>query len=190
MKLNFLAAAASLGLTTTVAAHPPGTCPPPTGPKTFGLVAINSGGLAHYAGFNAARRGLFAGYSGQNADCEDGPDSGFATFYLQDGALFLYGPANQQFFVDRSGMGQGIVGYMNDGETGPRNGELTGWTINAETNHLQFDGSDFLACPLDNGFRIWAAQGFQTPGGSQNCVGIAARVERIEDPNSCTYTSS
>jgi hypothetical protein len=108
MKLNFLAAAASIGLT-TVAAQPAGTCPPPpTGPDTFGLVAINSGGPAHYAGFNAARRGLFAGYAGQNADCDDGPDSGYATFYLKDGALFLYGPANQQIFVDRSGMGKGV----------------------------------------------------------------------------------
>ncbi|CEL03473.1 hypothetical protein ASPCAL04627 [Aspergillus calidoustus] len=189
MKLNFLAAAASIGFT-TVAAQPAGTCPPPpTGPDTFGLVAINSGGPAHYAGFNAARRGLFAGYSGQNADCDDGPDSGYATFYLKDGALFLYGPANQQIFVDRSGMGQGIVGYTNDGETGPRNGERTGWAINAD-NHLQFAGSDFLACPIDNGYRIWAAQGFQTPGGSENCVGVAARVEKISDPNSCTYSSS
>ncbi|KAJ0418386.1 hypothetical protein BJY00DRAFT_324900 [Aspergillus carlsbadensis] len=189
MKLPSLAAALSttLGL---AAAQPAGTCPPPpTGPDTFGLVAINSGGPAHYAGFNAARRGLFAGYSGQDADCEEEPDSGFATFYIEDGGLFLYGPANQRVFVDRSGMGQGIIGYMNDGETGPRNGELTGWAINAE-NHLQFAGSDFLACPLEDGFRIWAAQGFQTPGGSQGCVGVAARVERVAEPNSCTYSSS
>jgi hypothetical protein len=102
MKLNYLAVAASLGL--TAVAQPTGTCATPSKPDTFGLVAIRSGDAVQYAGFNAALRSIFAGLPSQNATC-DGTDDGYATFYLKDGALFLYGPNEQQLYVDRSGMG-------------------------------------------------------------------------------------
>jgi len=103
MKLNYLAVAASLGL--TAVAQPTSSCTPtPSNPDTFGLVAIRSGDAVQYASFSAARGGLLARLPSQNATC-DGTDSGTATFYIKDGALFLYGPNNQEFYVDRSGMG-------------------------------------------------------------------------------------
>ncbi|KAL3446369.1 hypothetical protein BJX65DRAFT_279460 [Aspergillus insuetus] len=188
MKFNYLAVAASLGL--TAVAQPTGTCATPSKPDTFGLVAIRSGDAVQYAGFNAALRSIFAGLPSQNATC-DGTDDGYATFYLKDGALFLYGPNEQQLYVDRSGMGQGKIGYTVNGESGPRNGERTGWAIN-EDNHLQFDGSDLIACPnsIDGAYSIWASAGIDNPAGNSNCVGIAARVEKEAEPTSCSYSTS
>ncbi|KAL2802830.1 hypothetical protein BJX63DRAFT_98077 [Aspergillus granulosus] len=187
MKLNYLTVAASLGL--GAVAHPTGTCSAPSKPEPFGLVAISSGDAVHFSGFNAALRSIFAGLPSQNATC-DGADDGFATFYIEDGALFLYGPNEQQIFVDRSGMGQGKIGYTVGDESGPRNGERTGWAINSN-NHLQFDGNDLIACPnsIDGAYSIWASAGISNPGGNEGCVGIAARVEKESEPISCTYSS-
>ena len=74
--------------------------------KTFNLVAIHSGSSVQYAGFNAAKSSLFAGLSSQNASCAR-PNEQTATFYIQDGALYLYDQSAtpQEFYVDRSGMG-------------------------------------------------------------------------------------
>ncbi|KAL3457159.1 hypothetical protein BJX64DRAFT_280830 [Aspergillus heterothallicus] len=187
MKLNYLAVAASLGL--TAVAQPTGSCAAPSKPDTFGLVAIHSGEGVQYAGFNAALRSIFAGLSSQNATC-DGTDDGYASFYIKDGALFLYGPNNQQVFVDRSGMGQGKIGYTVGDESGPRNGERTGWAINGD-NHLQFAGNDLIACPnsIGGAYSIWASAGVANPGGNSDCVGIAARVEKEADATSCTYST-
>lgn len=96
MKLTSTAALASLAVAATAA---------PSTPETFGLVAIRSGDAVQYAGFNAALGSIFAGLPKQNATCE-GTDSGFATFYIKDGALYLYGSdETQEIYVDRSGMG-------------------------------------------------------------------------------------
>ncbi|KAL2840509.1 hypothetical protein BJY01DRAFT_218452 [Aspergillus pseudoustus] len=187
MKLNYLAVAASLGL--TAVAQPTGSCTAPSNPDTFGLVAIKSGDAVQYAGFNAALNSIFARLPSQNATC-DGTDNGSATFYIKDGALFLYGPNNQEIFVDRSGMGQGKIGYTVGDESGPRNGERTGWAIDGN-NHLQFGGNDLIACPnsIDGAYSIWASAGVSNPAGNENCVGIAARVEKQANPTSCTYST-
>ncbi|KAL4875106.1 hypothetical protein BJY04DRAFT_202613 [Aspergillus karnatakaensis] len=188
MKLNYVAAAASLALTAN--AQPTGTCKPST-PETFGLVAIRSGDAVQYAGFNAALNSIFARLPSQNATC-DGTDDGYASFYIKDEALYLYGPTEtpQQIFVDRSGMGQGKIGYTTGDASGPRNGERTGWAIN-EDNHLQFDGSDLIACPnsINGAYSIWASAGVANPAGNSDCVGIAARVEKDTTPVRCTYSS-
>ncbi|KAL4972614.1 hypothetical protein BDW66DRAFT_143796 [Aspergillus desertorum] len=182
MKLTTAAAVASLAVAATAA---------PTTPETFGVVAIRSGDAVQYSGFNAALGSIFAGLPKQNATCE-GTDSGFATFYIKDGSLYLYGSEEtQQIYVDRSGMGQGKIGYTTgDNASGPRNGERTGWTID-ENNHLLFDESSLIACPnsIDGAYSIWASAGVANPAGNQNCVGIAARVEKTETPVACTYSS-
>ncbi|KAL4925244.1 cell wall protein PhiA [Aspergillus undulatus] len=184
-----LAAGAAAQPTSSFSAEPSSTSAPST-PETFGVVAIHSGNAVQYSGFNAALGSLFAGLPNQNASCE-GSDSGSATFYVKDEALYLYGPGSQQFYVDRSGMGQGNIGYTTgDASSGPRNGERTGWAIN-ENNHLQFAGNDFIACPnsIDGAYSIWAPSGIDNPAGNSNCVGIAARVVKTDSPVSCTYSS-
>ncbi|RDW68692.1 cell wall protein PhiA [Aspergillus mulundensis] len=182
MKFTSVAAVASLAAAASAA---------PSTPETFGLVAIRSGDAVQYSGFNAAKGSLFAGLPKQNATCE-GTDDGFATFYIKDGGLYLYGTdETQQFYVDRSGMGQGKIGYTTgDSSSAPRNGELTGWSID-KNNHLVFDGSSPIACPnsIDGAYSIWASAGVANPAGNSDCVGIAARVEKSDSPVACTYSS-
>lgn len=75
--------------------------------KTFGIVSIHSGSAVQYASFNAAKSSLFAGLPSQNASCAR-PQEQTATFYIKDGALYLYDQSAtpQEFYVDRSGMGK------------------------------------------------------------------------------------
>lgn len=75
----------------------------------FGLMAIRSGSDIQYAQFDAALSSIFLNLPSMNATCDSydsAPDS--ASFYIQDGGLFLYSTSAtpQQAFVDRSGMGK------------------------------------------------------------------------------------
>lgn len=77
-----------------------------SGEKPFGVIAIHSGSGVQNSGFNAAKSSLFAGLTSQNASCAR-PQEQTATFYIKDGALYLYDQSAtpQEFYVDRSGMG-------------------------------------------------------------------------------------
>jgi hypothetical protein len=74
--------------------------------KTFGVVAIHSGSGVQYSAFNAAKSSIFAGLPKQGASCAR-PKEQQATFYINDGALYLYDKSAtpQEIYVDRSGMG-------------------------------------------------------------------------------------
>ncbi|KAI1952634.1 hypothetical protein LOZ57_000713 [Ophidiomyces ophidiicola] len=181
---------AGLGAISASALPTTDTCSGSNPNKYFGLIAIHSGNAVHNAALSASLSSIFANLPNQNAQCNR-PNERFATFYIKDGALFLYTPESaekQQMFVDRSGMGMGKIGYITGSSGHPRYAELTGWSINSE-NHLQFAGNDLVACPnsIQNSWSIWAA-GFQNPGHNQNCIGIAARVEYSTDPNACVYS--
>ncbi|KAL5356159.1 hypothetical protein BJX96DRAFT_142386 [Aspergillus floccosus] len=161
-----------------------------TSSEYFGVVAIHSTSAVQYAPFNAALSSIFAGLPNQNASCAR-PKEQTATFYIQDGALYLYDKSAtpQEIYVDRSGMGQGKIGYTTGAQPTPRNAERKGWAIDAN-NHLQFDGSDLIACPnsIDGAWSIWANAGVSNPGWNKDCVSIAARVEKTSNPNGCLYT--
>ncbi|RAL11772.1 cell wall protein PhiA [Aspergillus homomorphus CBS 101889] len=186
MQLKSIVLAASAAA--TAAALPATDC---NQSETFGVVSIHSGSAVQYEPFNAAKSSLFAGLSSQNASCAR-PKEQFATFYINDGALYLYDKSAtpQEFFVDRSGMGQGKIGYTTGAQPAPKNSERQGWSINSD-NHLQFGGKDLIACPnsIDGAWSIWAETGVSNPAGNSDCVGIAARVEKTNDPNGCKYTS-
>ncbi|PYH99801.1 cell wall protein PhiA [Aspergillus ellipticus CBS 707.79] len=156
--------------------------------NTFGVVSIHSGNAVQYAAFNAAKGSILAGLPHQNASC-DRPKEQSATFYIDDGALFLYAASAtpQEIFVDASGMGQGVIGYTTGAQSAP--GERKGWAIDSN-NHLQFGGKDLIACPnsIEGSWSIWADAGYANPGYNANCTGIAARVEKTSNPNSCLYT--
>ncbi|KXG53356.1 uncharacterized protein PGRI_004060 [Penicillium griseofulvum] len=184
MQIKNLAIAASVSAVASAA--------PSTGSsKTFGLVAIHSGSAVQYAAFNAAQSSLFAGLPNQGASCAR-PKEQQATFYINDGALYLYDKSAtpQEIYVDRSGMGQGKIGYTTGAQPTPKNSERKGWA--EKDGHLQFDGSDLIACPnsIDGAWSIWASAGIANPAGNSNCVGIAARVVETTDPNGCLYTQS
>jgi hypothetical protein len=80
--------------------------------NTFGLVAIHSGSGVQYSSFNAAKSSIFAGLKSQDASCAR-PKEQDATFYLNDGALYLYDQSAtpQEVYVDRSGMGKTSIAY-------------------------------------------------------------------------------
>ncbi|KAF9888841.1 hypothetical protein FE257_008210 [Aspergillus nanangensis] len=191
---NFLLAASAAVTATALPAGSDSACKAPgggeTAAETFGVVSIHSGSAVQYAPFNAALSSIFAGLSSQNASCAR-PDEQTATFYIKDGSLYLYDKSAtpQQLYVDRSGMGQGKIGYTTGAQPPPRNAEREGWAIDAN-NHLQFGGSDLIACPnsIDRAWSIWANAGVENPGFNEGCVGIAARVEKTNDPNGCVYT--
>ncbi|KAK1141912.1 hypothetical protein N8T08_008425 [Aspergillus melleus] len=156
---------------------------------TFGVIAIHSGSGVQNSGFNAAKSSLFAGLPNQGASCAR-PEEQSATFYIQDGALYLYDASAtpQEIYVDRSGMGQGKIGYTTGAQPTPRNGEREGWAV--KNGHLEFDGSSLIACPnsIDGAWSIWASAGNDNPAGNKDCVGIAARVIPTSNPNGCHYT--
>lgn len=161
----------------------------------FGLLSLRSGSDVHFAPFSAANGGLsLYPAPSQGATCET--ESNSATFYLSDGALVLYTPANitQTLYVDRSGMGQGVLQYSTTpgGYSPPRNAETTGWEVD-EAGDLTFDGDSLLACPASANstagpWSLWVNVGVANPGGYSGCLGISSRVVESAEPNTCTYT--
>lgn len=98
MQLKNLAIAASVSAVVSAA--------PSNQSATFGVVAIHSGSDVQNSAFNAAKSSIFAGLPNQGASCAR-PKEQEATFYILDGALYLYDESAtpQEIFVDRSGMG-------------------------------------------------------------------------------------
>lgn len=163
----------------------------------FVLTALRSASPIHFASVSAAKRSIFLNLPSQGATCDDGSkptDPNFATFTLsEDGGLYLYAASAtpQQLFADRSGMGQGKLGYTTGAEPGPKNGERTGFVVD-EYGDLTLGGSGFVACPssIDGAWSVWVSTGVANPGGNSDCLGFSARASKIETaPNSCLYTS-
>ncbi|KAI0456701.1 hypothetical protein F5B21DRAFT_466479 [Xylaria acuta] len=180
---------------------PSSTYSTPAGPSStviapgdaFGIMALRSASPIHFAQVDAALNSIFLNLPSQNATCDGGAIANSATFSLsEDGGLYLYRRSGtpQQLFVDRSGMGQGKLGYTTGAQPGPRNGERTKFTID-EYGDISFNGAGFLACPnsIDGAWSVWVDAGFSNPGGNSDCLGFAARaVKAAGTPNSCEYT--
>ncbi|KAI0869893.1 hypothetical protein GGS24DRAFT_136696 [Hypoxylon argillaceum] len=181
-------------------------CPATTSPTTsstaivagdkFGLLALRSASPIHFAQFGAALSSIFLDLPAQNATCDDGSKpttANYATFTLsEDGGLYLYAASAtpQQLFVDRSGMGQGKLGYTTGAQPAPKNGERTAFTID-EAGDLSFNGAGFIACPnsIDGAWSVWVDAGVAEPAGNSGCLGLSARATKIADAaNSCLYT--
>lgn len=86
---------------------------PSTQSETFNVVSIHSGSGVQYAGFNAAKSSILAGLKSQGASCAR-PKEQDATFYIKDGALYLYAASAtpQEIYVDRSGMGKFVGSHL------------------------------------------------------------------------------
>lgn len=156
----------------------------------FGLMALRSGSEIHFAPVDAARSSLFLDLPAQNASCDNGAADS-ATFYLQDGGLYLYAQSAtpQQLYTDRSGMGQGVLQYTTGAEPIAKNGERTNFTLDA-TGDLTFNGAGFLACPnsIDGAWALWVDVGDATPANQEGCLGFSARAVEVTNPNGCLYT--
>ncbi|KAL1630427.1 hypothetical protein SLS56_004955 [Neofusicoccum ribis] len=153
--------------------------------KYFGGVAIHSGSAIQNAGVSASKNSLWLAHA-QDASCD--AESNFATFYLADGAAYLYAASAtpQQLYVDRSGMGRGKIGYTTGAEPTPKNAERTGFAVD-DQGHLTFDGSSFYACPSgleDGSYGIWQ-QKF-----ADDCIAFAFRAQYTDAPVGCLYSQS
>ncbi|KAF2849403.1 hypothetical protein T440DRAFT_469495 [Plenodomus tracheiphilus IPT5] len=159
----------------------------------FTILTIRSGSDLQYGSFQAANGGLLINTPQQNASCAT--DANYATFQLNNGSLYLYTDnPPQQIFVDRSGMGQGVVQYTTGVQGIGKNGERGPFAIDEE-NHLVFRGPGiqgdfgFQACPnaRPGGYSVWL-DGNTNPAGNSGCLGIAARPIKADKPNKCSYT--
>ena len=85
-----------------------GSCTAPT--RKFGIMALRSASPIHFAEASASQNKLVLSLpeAKLDAQCADGKARRDAIFYIKDGGLYLYGEKGkeQQFFVDRSGMGK------------------------------------------------------------------------------------
>ncbi|KAH7401351.1 hypothetical protein BKA66DRAFT_405744 [Pyrenochaeta sp. MPI-SDFR-AT-0127] len=187
-------AAASMAL---VSASPCGTNPDNTkinDGDVFRVMTIRSGSDIQYGSVQAANNGLLVNTPKQNASCSE--DVNYASFRLSSGALFLNTDnPPQQIFVDRSGMGQGVIQYTTGVQSPSRNSERVTFAID-ENSNLVFNGGNgpnlgFVACPgaLSGGYSVWLS-GAENPGGNQGCVGFVARALKESNPVTCSYTAS
>ncbi|KAF4977436.1 hypothetical protein FDECE_18356 [Fusarium decemcellulare] len=157
---------------------------------SFEILALRSGSDIHFSKAAAAESSIFLGLSDQGASCDEGKKQDAATFYLKNGELFLYKTDNppQQVYADRSGMGQGRVGYITGAQPPPRNAELTGWEIDSDEN-ITLEGASLKAClGANDAWVVWVSVGSANPPGYDECLGFTARTGYIENPVSCLYT--
>ncbi|KAF7554620.1 hypothetical protein G7Z17_g2769 [Cylindrodendrum hubeiense] len=156
---------------------------------TFEVLALRPATGIHFTGFQAAHNNIQLKLANQGATCKTATDN-LATFKLVDGNLFLYheGTTPQQLFVDRSGMGQGKLGYTTNVNEIPARWERKGWVVD-NNGDLKFGTSGFIACPSSSGsWSVWVNAGNSQPGGNSGCLTLTARPIKLNKPNSCTYT--
>ncbi|KAH6872906.1 hypothetical protein BKA58DRAFT_383001 [Alternaria rosae] len=159
----------------------------------FTIQTIRSGSDFQYSTFQAVQNSLVINAGEQNASCGPEPHN-YASFQLSNGSLYLY-TANppQQFFVDRSGMGQGVIQYTTGAQPMVKNGERTTFAINDDGNLVFRDqtGEDieFQACQpsIGGGYSVWLG-GVTKPAGAEECYGFTARAIKEENPTKCLYT--
>ncbi|KAK2589603.1 hypothetical protein QQS21_012720 [Conoideocrella luteorostrata] len=160
----------------------------PSKPQAFDVMALRSASPIHFASLSAAKSSLFLNLPKQDAQCKG--ENNRAVLYLQGSKLFLYsdGDKLQQVFVDRSGMGQGKIGYIDSDSQPPRNSELEGWSINGDGN-LVFDNKILQACPnsIDGAWAVWTTD-VAEPAGNKGCLGFSPRTLPNDKPVSCVYS--
>ncbi|KAH8725255.1 hypothetical protein GQ44DRAFT_707409 [Phaeosphaeriaceae sp. PMI808] len=181
---NFLLTAAAVA--TTASAIPT----PPAKGHYFNVITAHYGSPIQDYPFQAAHNSLMVHASSQNATCDKDP-SNRATFYIEDEVLYLYARSAtpQTVFVDRSWMGNGLVGYVTGAQPIGAKQETKGWAI-SENKELQFKGQGLQACPggIDGSWSIWL-QGSEEPGWNKNCEKIGNWVRLHEEPIGCFYTA-
>ncbi|KAF2827623.1 hypothetical protein CC86DRAFT_213937 [Ophiobolus disseminans] len=189
---------ALIASTAALAAASPCKPTPTENPKAgdiFRIMALRSASDIHFQSVQALRNGFLINAPAQNASCSR--DVNYASFILQeDGDLYLNtrNPP-QQAFVDRSGMGQGVIQYTTGVQGIGRNQERGPFKINSDSNlvFVSANGEEtgFQACPnaLGGGYSVWLA-GATNPGGNKDCIGFSARALKESDPVTCAYTTS
>ncbi|KAL6703459.1 hypothetical protein ACN47E_009633 [Coniothyrium glycines] len=193
--MKFTTAVIAATAASIVSASPCGKTPDDTkinDNDIFTVLTIRSGSDLQYGQLQAANSRLLVRNPQQNASCSE--DVNYASFFLQDGNLFL-NTANppQQVFVNRSGMAQGIVGFTTGVQPLTDGAEQTTFAID-ENSNLVFRSPNgmeygFQACPSSQGgYSVWLT-GVTNPAGSSGCLGFVSRAIKADNPVSCSYTS-
>jgi hypothetical protein len=156
--------------------------------------------------FQAKNGGLLIGDDFQSANCTTRLPRDYASFVLNgQGEVFLYTGSTpddfqtQQIYLDRSGMGQGVIQYTTGlNQSFGRNSEVGPFKITAETSDLVLENRNgvvtaFQACPPSDGdklrgWSVWLA-GNPKPAGSEGCVELNARAVKDDKPEACQYSS-
>ncbi|EEU45673.1 hypothetical protein Neosp_004432 [[Neocosmospora] mangrovei] len=164
----------------------------PSKPVQFEAMALRSASPIHFSAIQASKSFLSLNLAKQGASCDKKSDN-HAVFNLVGDELYLYKTDNppQQLYVDRSGMGQGVLGYTTGAQGIPSKAERKGWKIDKSGN-LNFNGAGFIACPnskkAGGSWSVWVDAGNANPGGNKGCLGFTARTIKTTTPNSCEYT--
>jgi hypothetical protein len=159
----------------------------------FSIMALRSASPVHHTQIQAINGAYYLGNPDQGAQC--GPvNPNYAQFFLtKEGDLYLYTPnPPEQTFIDRSGMGQGVMGYTQGVMPIGRNQERGPFIINDEGNVvLNATGGavGFQACPnaLGGGYSVWL-EGATNPGGNSDCIPFTAKAVKENNILKCDYS--
>jgi hypothetical protein len=204
MKFTTAAAAASMAvLSSALPAETP--FPRPEGNDIFRLMSLRSGSAVQYGSVQAKDGGLVINAPDQsNKTCEVNGETivnniNYASFSLDqdDGSLYLYTDNPPlRMFVDRSGMGQGVLRYTTGVQPIGKNQERGPFKIDGEGNLVFAAGGlsgdiGFQACPNapGGGFSVWLA-GSTNPGGNSDCTPFTMKALKEDEPKKCLYTSA
>jgi hypothetical protein len=154
----------------------------------FGGVAIHSGSEIQYASINAAESKFFL-LKDSSVYCPNisglaCPNTTSTQFIGGDNTLSLETivPGGQQVFVAVDGSLSFTAPHS--AYTGP-DAMSTGFSIAQEGEHVQFQGEDWLACPIDGHYAIYAAA---IAKDASACTGFAFRVADSELPAAWEYS--
>jgi hypothetical protein len=156
----------------------------------FTVLTERSSTPVHFKSFYAAEGGLFLALPTQDATCINGADGNQAAIFSLDttsGTLHLYTTEVdvQQLYVVRSGTDQGKIGYIFGSDAAPGDVEFAGWKV--DSGYLSYEGTGFQACPLIDGSWSVRLEGYDNPGGNQDCLTFSAMTTADSDPTSCFY---
>ncbi|KAK2763328.1 hypothetical protein FQN54_009964 [Arachnomyces sp. PD_36] len=171
------------------AAPAPEAADPPT---WFNLVAIAPGSAVHNAAISASAGIFWINHPQMGAECDR--ETNNATFVLKADELNLFKAFalpqdTQRIYIDRSDVGKGTAGFSTGNGPIPKNAERNGFALNSD-NHIQFDGSNFQACPIAGGesYTIWLS-GVGDPSESEGCTDLELLAVGTLNPNSCDYST-
>ncbi|KAL6916071.1 hypothetical protein FSHL1_007519 [Fusarium sambucinum] len=182
----------NLVLTPLVAAGIASAAPNPE-VKVFQAVALRSASPIHHTNLQASMNGFALKLKDQGASCDAGAKEDAATFTLntETKEMLLYATSfpRQQVWTDRSGMGQGMLGYRTGAQPLCNRCEQDKWSI-SENNFLQYDDSDnFIACPQEDGsYSVYTSAGVNNPAGNKDCVSVTFAVSEVSEPVGCLYS--
>lgn len=192
--MKFTSAAIAATAASMVSAAPQGSTQYPEikDNDVFRMYSLRTGTPIQFGIIQAANNGLYVNTPQQNASC--GVEHNYASFQLSNGTLNLYtAPPYQTMYVDRSGMGQGLIQYTTGVQPAPKYAERNGWVINKDSQLVWRDATghdaNFQACApaTGGGYSVWLS-GMPNPAGYSDCIPFSALAIK-EDSNPCLYTN-